>query len=288
MKTYFITLFIWCCLLNQIVAQINTTLTVQSQPPANLSDWVTRNTVLNFIVDYGRPDPQQIIFKTEIKLLDGSVVATTDLQKVSSIILNRGVSVYFSKDVMPLEKMIFSGRFKRTIDQTGKLPSGQYQICVSILQSGTFQVLAAERCRIFNLFGVQLPFLMMPANNAILNGVSAQTAVTFRWTPVIPQSAIAPSSYRLQIFEILSNQQPVQALRANQPILDILLHGITQYIWQPRLSFANTDTSARFIWTIQTLDPSGAPILISDGNGESRSEPFIFKVETNKGNKRKE
>jgi hypothetical protein len=90
------------------------------------------------------------------------------------------------------------------------------------------------------------------------------------------------------VFEVLSNQQPVQALRANQPILDISLRGVTQYIWQPRISFSNNDSLVHFIWTIQTLDPTGAPILLSDGNGESRSEPFIFKVDTNVGVKRKD
>ncbi|WP_439506825.1 hypothetical protein [Sediminibacterium sp.] len=286
MKKYFTVLLVCTCLLNQLVAQINTTLTVQSQPPANLSEWASRNTALSFVVDYGRPDPQPIIFKTEIKLLDGTIVATTDVQKLRSINLNRGVSVYFSKDVMPMEYLIFTGQYRNTIERTGKLPSGQYQICVSILQPGTFQVLAAERCRIFNLVGVQLPFLMMPVNQSIIPKLVAQNAITFRWTPVTPQSAIAPPTYRLQVFEILSNQQPVQALRANQPILDISLRGVTQYIWQPRLAFPTTDSTAQFIWTIQTLDANGAPILISDGNGESRSEPFIFKVDLNMGVKK--
>lgn len=280
MKKYFVTLFVWGCFLNQLVAQINTTLTVQSQPPANLSEWSIRNMVLNYVVDYGRPDPQQVLFKTEIKLLDGTIVAATDLQRVSTVLLNRGVSIFYSKDVMPLEYMVFSGNFKNSIEKTGKLPAGQYQICVSILQSGTFQVLAAERCRIFNLYGVQLPFLMMPVNQSIIPKLAAQNAITFRWTPVIPQSAIAPATYRLQVFEILSNQQPVQALRANQPILDISLRGVTQYIWQPRLSFLSNDSTVRYIWTIQTLDATGLPILTSDGNGESRSEPFVFTVRT--------
>jgi len=176
--------------------------------------------------------------------------------------------------------LIFIGQYRNTIERTGKLPAGQYQVCVSILQPGTFQVIAAERCRIFNLVGVQLPFLMMPVNKSVIPRINAQNSITFRWTPVTPQSAIGPASYRLQVFEILTNQQPVQALRANQPILDILLRGVTQYIWQPRLSFLNNDSLVQFIWTIQTLDPTGAPILLSDGNGESRSEPFIFVIAT--------
>lgn len=264
--------------MNQLVAQITTTLNVQSQPPPNLSDWALRNTVLNFIVDYGRPDPARVIFKTDIKLLDGTVVATTNVQTAPVYTLNRGVTVYYSKDVMPLEAMSFNGQFRSTLDRTGKLPSGQYQICVTVLQSGTFQILVAERCRIFNLTGFQLPFLMLPADKSILPKLNAQTAIIFRWTPLVPQQAINPVSYRLQVFEILMQQEAVQALRANQPILDVSVRNATQYIWQPRLSFVNVDSTARYIWTIQTLDGNGLPILLSDGNGESRSAPFTFSI----------
>lgn len=264
--------------MNQLVAQITTTLNVQSQPPPNLSDWALRNTVLNFIVDYGRPDPARVIFKTEIKLLDGTVVATTNVQTAPVYTINRGVTVYYSKDVMPLESMSFNGQYRSTLNRTGKLPSGQYQICVTILQSGTFQVLAAERCRNFNLTGFQLPFLMLPADKSVLPKLNAQTAIIFRWTPLVPQQAINPVSYRLQVFEILMQQEAVQALRANQPILDVSVRNATQYIWQPRLSFVNVDSTARYIWTIQTLDGNGLPILLSDGNGESRSAPFTFSI----------
>lgn len=278
MKKLLAVLFLIGFFLNNLAAQIATTLNFQSQPPASLSEWSIRNSVLNFIVDYGRPDPTRVVFKTEIKQLDGTVVAVTNLQTVPSFTLNRGVTVYYSKDVMPLEYMLFSGHYNNTFVKTGKLLAGQYQICVSILQAGTFQVLASERCRIFNLISLQLPFLMMPENGMTFSQLQAQNAITFRWTPMVPQSAIAPTKYRLQVFEILNQQQSVQALRANQPILDILLRGVTQYIWQPRMIFSANDSLSRFIWTIQTLDANDSPVLLSDGNGESRSNPFTFTI----------
>jgi hypothetical protein len=37
-----------------------------------------------------------------------------------------------------------------------------------------------------------------------------------------------------------------------------------------------------FIWTIQTLDKAGLPIVRTDGNGEARSEPIIFFVNPEK------
>jgi hypothetical protein len=91
------------------------------------------------------------------------------------------------------------------------------------------------------------------------------------------------------VFEVLPTQNPVQALRSNQPLLDKQILGATQYIWQPQLSFAPVDSSAirklpTFIWTIQSLDKAGNPVTQTDGNGEGRSEPIIFFVSSGKKN----
>ncbi len=263
------------------IAQLNTTLEVQNAPTAVLSEWANRNSIINFIVTKIDPNPQTIVFKTEIKLTDGTVIATTDLTRAPRIILRSGTTVFFSKDVMPLEIMVFSGKYKTTLDKTGKLPADNYQLCVQPVTPDTYQPVAAVKCKFFNLVAFQLPFLIMPSNNTELNKNTAQTAIIFRWTPLTPIAKIPPY-YRIQVFEILSNQKPVQALRSNQPVLDEVVRAITQYIWQPRLAFNASDSLPfRFIWTIQTLDENKLPVLQTDGNGESRSEPYIFSIGTN-------
>ena len=138
---------------------------------------------------------------------------------------------------------------------------------------------------------------MMPANEQELNANIAQSAITFRWTPVVPNAA-SPVTYRLQVFEVLENQHDVQALRSNQPLLDKNIVGTTQFIWSPQLSMMPTNisensvedstqkkeevnkkaTAKKFIWSIQTLDNTGMPLNQTDGNGESRSEPLVFYV----------
>jgi len=92
-------------------------------------------------------------------------------------------------------------------------------------------------CKPFFLAATQLPVLMKPYNEEILDGNIAQTAITFRWTPLTPRTP-NPVTYRLQVFEILEYQTPMQALRANQPLLDQEVIGTTQYIWRPQLPFA--------------------------------------------------
>lgn len=280
MKKLFLYIII-CFSTVHVQAQISTTLNVLSTPTSVLSEWAIKNPIVNFIVDKADPTNQPVIFKTEIKLADGTVVGVTDVARFTPVVLPRGVRVYYSKDVMPLEVMNFTGTYKSTLEKTGKLPSGLYQFCVSIIAPGSFQTIVAAKCRNFNLAAIQLPFLMMPANQSVLKKEAAQTAITFRWTPVSPQSQAVQTSYRLQVFEVLSHQQAIQALRSNQPQLDITIRGTTQYIWQPRLAFSATDSlPLTFVWTIQTLDANGLPLVQTDGNGESRSEPFVFKIET--------
>ena len=45
---------------------------------------------------------------------------------------------------------------------------------------------------------------------------------------------------------------------------------------------ASDSLPTKFIWTIQTLDDNKQPVLQTDGNGESRSEPFIFSISSKK------
>jgi len=68
----------------------------------------------------------------------------------------------------------------------------------------------------------------------------------------------------------------MQALRGNQPLLDQTVRGITQYIWRPQMAFSTDTLKKRFIWTVQTLNANRQPYIPTQGNGESRSEPFLF------------
>jgi hypothetical protein len=278
MKKPFIFLFFLSVSCLHIHAQVNTVLSVQSTPTAVLSEWYAKNSVVTFVVTKTDSVQQQAIFKTDIKLADGTVIGTTDITKATPVTLTKGTRVYYSKDVMPLEIMIFTGRYKNILGQTGKLPAGNYQFCVQLISPASFQPLAVLKCGNFNMVALQLPVLILPAANTSLGKASAQTAITFRWTPLTPLTQNF-ATYRLQVFEILPGQQPIQALRGNQPLLDVSVKAVTQYIWRPGLSFNATDSlPAKFIWTIQTLDNNGQPVLQTDGNGESRSEPALFYI----------
>ena len=271
-------------------AQLISNLIVNAQPPAQLSEWGNRREVLVLIVT--APGAARTFkLKTEIKLLDGTVIASADLAKTAVFTSSStGTTILTANDVMPLEFMTFTGKYKTSLQRTGKLPADNYTICVQPVNPTDYRPMGEVQCKNFYLATTQLPILMKPYNEEILDGKKAQTAIIFRWTPVIPRQT-SPVNYRIQVFEVLSTQSPVQALRSNQPVLDKEILAATQFIWQPQMSFLPYDNETTklptFIWTIQSLDKDRNPVTRTDGNGEGRSEPIIFFVNPDKNKKPK-
>jgi hypothetical protein len=271
------------------MAQVKFNLIVNAQPPAQLSEWSNRREVLTLIVTAPGALGLQYKIKTEIKTLDGTVIGSADLAKTPIFTPNtNGTDVLVANDVMLLEFMVFTGKYKTSLQRTGKLPADNYTICAQPVRPTDYGPLGEVQCKNFYLAATQLPILIKPYNEEILDAKKAQTAITFRWTPVVPK-ATTPVTYRIQVFEVLPTQGPVQALRSNQPLLDKELVAATQYIWLPQLTFMPYDNETKklptFIWTIQSLDANHNPVTQTDGNGEGRSEPIIFFINPDKDRK---
>jgi hypothetical protein len=272
-----------------LLSQININLTLAGRPPARLADWANRRDVLTLIMGSSQGLRVDVKIKTEIKTLDGTVIGTTDLNRAKIYTPLPGASTILNAlDVLPLENIVFTGKHKAALQKTGKLPADNYMLCVQLLSLPDYKPASVQVCKPFYLAAYQLPTLMLPANEQELNRSIAQSAITFRWTPVVP-AFTSPVTYRLLVFEILENQKDVQALRSNQPLLDKNIVGTTQFIWQPQLSMMPYTSAAdslnaaarkakKFTWTIQTLDNLGQPLNQTDGNGESMSEPKVFFV----------
>jgi hypothetical protein len=187
------------------------------------------------------------------------------------------------------ENLRFSdGNVIKSIQKTGKLPAGNYQLCIQVIGSAMngatgsvsstgreIEMLKVPVCRPFTQANYQLPYLMWPAEKTWIDAQIAQSVITFRWSSIVPRSQ-EHVTYRLQVFEVKENQQAMQALRSNMPILNVDVLN-TQYSWRPQLNFNETKGSV-FIWTIQTIDIKGNPITTSDGYNLGWSEPRIFGV----------
>lgn len=269
-----------------LTAQLNVNLSLSGRPPATLTEWANRKDVLTLIIGPAQAQLTDVKIKTTVKSLDGTVVGSTNLNTAKNYTPQQGASTILNAtDVLPLENIVFTGKYQSALIRSGKLPADNYMLCVQLVRATDFAPASAEVCKTFYVTAYQLPILTQPTNEQELNSKLAQTAITFRWTPVVPSSP-TPVTYRIRVFEILEHQHDVQALRSNQPLLDKSIIGTTQFIWQPQISmmpYANADSvqntkGKKFIWTIQTLDNQGQPLNQTDGNGESLSEPKVFYV----------
>jgi hypothetical protein len=273
-----------------LAAQFNTNLVMSATPPGTISEWGYKKEVFTLLVSsQGGSAPRQVKIKTDIKLTDGTVVATTDLAKAAVFTFAPGNTVLNAFQAMPLENMVFNGTYKKSLERTGKLPAENYQLCVRIVTATDFVPVSEERCRTFIIASLQLPIPVMPLNEGTIDALAAQTAIIFRWTPLVPRPQ-TPVTYRIQVFEVQPGQAPMQAFRSNLPLLDKPVTATTQYIWQPQISMEAADTALnngkgkKFIWTIQTLDAAGQPVSDGNINGDGRSEPQVFFVKPGANN----
>lgn len=279
--------------------QLAANLVVSPNPPGTLTDWADRKETLSVIVVNQSGAPGRFVVKAEFKLTDGTVIGSVDLARAKIFTLQGASLLLNAADVLPLNLLSFSGTYKTSLDKTGKLPAGTYQLCVRLVTPGSFQPVSEERCRIFTIAAFQLAVPIMPFNEQVLKPEAAQTAITFRWAPVAPAPSFAVT-YRLLVFEVLEKQTPMQALRSNLPLLNKDVIATTQFIWQPQLGMidccpatnadsAKTAASKKtFIWTLQCLDNLGRPISDGNVNSDGISEPIIFYIGNTAATKMKE
>lgn len=283
MKKFFLTSVIICSVVSAF-AQFTTNLVISAQPPASLISWTQRD--LNFIVINQSGAARQAKIKTELKTSDGTIVGATNLVKARTVNIGFGNTAFSFEDVFSPVLMQFNGKVRTAIEKTGKLPADNYQLCVRLVTPTDYVPISEEKCRSFTVAALQLAIPVIPVNESWLKPEAAQSVITFRWTPVAPMQSL-PVTYRLLVFEVLSGQTSMQALRSNMPLLQKDVVGTTQYIWQPQLAMmtsGNADSVATwpekrtFIWTLQCLDGTGLPLGDGNVNGDGISEPIIFYV----------
>lgn len=270
-------------------AQVVLNLSLNSRPQPWLSEWA--NPVNGMMLITYMPGAVQSNPSVKIRttLLDegGSVIGASRPNSGRVYVLKPDLNRFTMADALQLPNLRLYGNIQNLVQRTGRLPAGQYQLMVEITNI-TGDVVEAKQTRPFYVTSYQLPILMQPANDAELDAHVAQSIITFRWTGLVPNTQERPT-YRVQVFEILPGQQPMQAFRGNQPILDEqAMPGTTQYIWRTNLPMLDSTANHRFIWTVQTLDINGAPVPTTDNNIQGRSEPAIFTIVNQMGAKNKD
>lgn len=160
----------------------------------------------------------------------------------------------------------YDGAFREEILRTGRLPEGEYSICIQIRDIAGNN-LATDICASFTIVYPAPPSLIFP-----MDGDSLITQYpVFTWTPLN-----VPPGYQLRyiltIVEVLPGQTDHQALLANLPQLDNDQLFTTNFQY-PMDGFP-LEAGKRYVWQVQAVDQNGFP---PSGN-QGRSEIWSFVV----------
>lgn len=267
-----------------VQSQITLNLALNSHPQPWLYQWgnpINGQMIISYSYGVSQGD---VLVKLRTTLTDegGNIIGTSNSNAARIYSLNFGVNLFTIADALQLQNLTLTGKVRNTLQQTGRLVAGQYQLMVEVINvSG--DVVFTRQTHPFFITSYQLPRLMMPLDGAQLDAKIAQSLIVFKWTGLIPNNT-EPPTYRVQVFEILPGQTPMQAFRGNYPILDeTALRGTTQYIWRTNLPMIDTIANQKFIWTVQTLDREGQPIPSNDMTIQGRSEPAVFSIINQQG-----
>lgn len=263
-------------------AQITLNLALNNRPQPWLSDWVNPvngQMIISYMLGPTGPTINDPSVKLKTTLLDerGNIIGISNINSARIYTLRAGVNQFTIADALQLQNLALQGNLQNLLKRTGRLTAGHYQLMVEVMNIRG-DVVRAKQTRPFFITSYQLPILMQPASGSSLDAHLAQNIIIFRWTNLIPSSQELPK-YRVQVFEILPGQTPMQAFRGNRPLLDEpAIKGTTQYIWRPNLPMLDSTANKQFIWTVQTLDAKGLPITGMDISIQGRSEPAIFSI----------
>ena len=241
------------------------TVNVSPNPNPDLSAWADRQETVTVTVN-NPGQPVTVKFNSQLKL-NGQVKARTKFAQMPSVYLDRGINVFSAEDIVPYNAVELFDVNKRAIARTGQLPGGNYQLCISLVDEKNQPVNRfPERCANFLISQIQPPILILPTDNQHLNS----DRPVFNWTPISPIPNGVRISYRLMVFEILKGQNPIQATKSNQPVLDITVAGVSSP-WPPEWDLPSANR--QYVWTVQAVDDNDKPI--GENNGLATPQTFI-------------
>ena len=273
-KLFALLLYLWSgCLNAQTIVVI-----IDPNPSPFISDWENKKS--GSVILQNDYSAEVCKIKAEVYDSKGSLVAYNNLAQMPDLSIEPGITQYSIEDIFPLSAVNYRGNLEKTTLKTGRIPDDNYKFCVTLVDAKTFAPVGTSGtvCKMFNIVAYQAPTLIAPSENEEIP-VSGVKGIVFRWTPVTP-SPKTLVTYRLQVFEVMSGQSNITALRSNQPFIEKDLKGMLQTQWP--IEFAMPETGKKYIWTVTPLDEEERKLV--DGNGFAQPQVFSIILSKNKIN----
>lgn len=171
----------------------------------------------------------------------------------------------------------FSGTDASTIERSGQLPEGFYNLCLQAIDYDNPTIAYSDpntlSCTSINIAFYEPPRLVTPICGSTVTTVLPQQ-VNFSWQPATSSfGTLLNANYTLTIAEVADGQNPNQAFesRTTPPFFQRDFSNVTTY-------FATSDPVFRrghtYAWRIHVSDPTNQAFFRNNGNSEVCSFTF--------------
>jgi len=263
-------------------AQVTVTLNVDSHPSPQISEWVDRTNLAILTVTNTDEHLEGLEYKVKAKMfIDGDLIAETNNNVITQT-LELGSQTFLADEIIPYEALIFHNRkYENQIIQTGMLPAGEYQFCVSLIDLDGEVISTPEIvCQPMIITAYQMPELLMPIDDQEITSQLVPTIV-FRWSPMTPTpSGQDGLKYIIAVSKVGDGQSPSQAFHVNYPIIEEEVLAGTQFIWPTDLDAPEENT--QYVWSVKPVSFEDNPYK-SGANGFVDVETFKITVGGTKG-----
>jgi hypothetical protein len=173
-----------------------------------------------------------------------------------------------------------SNELSALIAQCPKLKPSSYSLCAQFFNIDNYPI-SREFCKEFMVEDMvqsySAPQNISPINEKKFDDSFFKMPTTFRWTPVLPKPK-DPVMYKLRVWQLMQGQTGVQAMKANNTIVEKEINSINQAIVSNMITGpCKLPYLCDFVWNVQAIDKDGKSI----GKNDGMSELFSFSIKQN-------
>lgn len=235
--------------------------------PSRVSELFDQSDRIQLIVTNTSSSEQRFRASGKVGIDDAVIASILPSQSPVEIIGPGQVRTYNLNDLAVFQNSIdYQSPVVINILRSGYLPAGYLNWCFTLHQADNPSIiLCQEQCRGARTTTYQAPVALFPDNGEVLPATGLSM---FRWSPVTP---VYPGAlrYELSVFEIQPGQEPIQALRVNQPLWQNSVPS-TQVNWPVEVP----REPGQYVWIVRAFDNAGNLV----GSGETSTEPRIFSI----------
>ena len=251
---------------------IDVTLQVDPNPSPYISDWESDPTIASLTIQ--SLDQQPLELSLEAELTENSLGLIGQAQSQMFALEPNDLIQIDCAELLVNESVQYNTDLEEQIVSTGRIPEGDYQICIHVFQEPSHQLIQTI-CQPFFIQQISPPTLIYPVSEEI----AYNQFTTFQWQPIAGNQ---PIQYSFKLVGLLENQTPAEAIEFNNALVEEFTSEAEFPIDWSVLDIDLTASTAEMAWQVQALDFNNNPV--GENEGFSTVESFQLNISTNTPN----